>query len=63
MPIFSGDLLGRCNVVSQKSIDIDLNVGDELYDSLIHYFSDLRNVRMFNFYEHRPSKLRGVGIA
>lgn len=65
MSIFWGDLLQRFNVVSKmlQSIDIDLNVVVELYESLIHYISDLRNERMFKIYEDQASKLRAVGSA
>jgi len=59
--IFWGDLLGRFNVVSKKlqSIDIDLHLVVELYESLIQYISNLRNEKMFKTYEDRVSKLHG----
>ncbi|XP_060845176.1 uncharacterized protein LOC132924744 [Rhopalosiphum padi] len=60
MSIFWGDL-GRFNAVSKKlqSIDIDLYLVVELYESLIQYISNLRNEKMFKMYEDRVSKLHG----
>ncbi|KAL4143648.1 hypothetical protein QTP88_005959 [Uroleucon formosanum] len=64
MSIFWGDLLGRFNAASKKlqSIDIDLYLVVELYESLIQYISNLRNEKMFKMYEDRASKLHGHKI-
>ncbi|KAL4090277.1 hypothetical protein QTP88_025149 [Uroleucon formosanum] len=61
MSIFWGDLLERFNAVSKKlqSIDIDLYLVVQLYESLIQYISNLRNKKMFKMYEDRASKLHG----
>jgi hypothetical protein len=61
MSIFWGDLLGRFNAVSKKlqSIDINLYLVVELYESLIQYISNLRNEKMFKMYEDQASKLHG----
>lgn len=56
-------LLGRFNFVSKKFIDIDWNVVVGLYESFIHYISDLRIERMFKIDEGRASRLRGVSTA
>jgi len=49
MSIFWGDLFGRFNTVRKmlQSIDIDLCVVVELYESLVQYISNLRNEEMF----------------
>ncbi|KAL4153436.1 hypothetical protein QTP88_001269 [Uroleucon formosanum] len=61
MSIFWGDLLGCFNAISKKlqSIDIDLYLVVELYESYIQYISNLRNEKMFKMYEDRTSKLHG----
>lgn len=58
MIIFWGNILDRFNSTSKKlqSVEIDLSIVVELYESLINYITELRTDEMFDMFEDKAVK-------